>query len=181
MCAWIPRVCCNAVLHSSIVSRLFLLPLPRLTCLWAGCSWHVALLKDISVVTRSSVVVGCRRKWAIEGSGLGDHDPFSSCHLGPEVLWVSVGAHGSFVRFSQPSVQSPSWSWLPIVEAPDVLGTQPPRSDAVVILINCFNPEFKFRVSLLHRRDSTVSLNTKPLSDLTWFGCPLIDPSPRLS
>ena len=29
-----------------------------------------------------------------------------------------MGAHGWFVRFCQLSVQSPSWSWLPIVEAP---------------------------------------------------------------
>ena len=32
-----------------------------------------------------------------------------------------VGAHGWVVRFCQPSVQSPSWSWLPIVEAPGCL------------------------------------------------------------
>ena len=28
-------------------------------------------------------------------------------------LIEGVGAHGWFVRFCQPSVQSPSWSWLP--------------------------------------------------------------------
>ena len=33
-----------------------------------------------------------------------------------------VGAHGLVVRFCQPSVQSPSWSLLPIVEAPGCLG-----------------------------------------------------------
>ena len=33
-----------------------------------------------------------------------------------------VGAHGWVVRFCQPSVKSPSWSWLPIVEAPGCLG-----------------------------------------------------------
>ena len=33
-----------------------------------------------------------------------------------------VGAHGWVVRFVQPSVQSPSWSWLPIVVAPGFLG-----------------------------------------------------------
>ena len=111
---------CSAVLHSSIVSRLSL-PHPRLTCLWAGCGWHVAAVKAISVVTHSSLVVECRWKWAIERSGLGDHEPFSPCHLGSEVLRMSVGAHGWFVRFSRPSVQSPSWSWLPIVEAPGCL------------------------------------------------------------
>ena len=31
------RVFCSAVLHSSIVSRLFLLPHLGLSCLWAGC------------------------------------------------------------------------------------------------------------------------------------------------
>ena len=74
------------------------------------------------LLMRSSVVVGCRWKWAIEGSGLGHHEPFSPCHLGPEVLRMSVRAHGWFVRFSQPSVQSPSWNWLSIVEAPGCLG-----------------------------------------------------------
>ena len=49
-CTWIPRLCCSAVLHSSIVSRLFLLPHLRLTCLWAGCGWHVAVVKAVSVV-----------------------------------------------------------------------------------------------------------------------------------
>ena len=37
-------------------------------------------------------------------------------------LLVGVGAHGWVVRFCQPLVQSPSWSWLPIVEAPGCLG-----------------------------------------------------------
>ena len=37
-------------------------------------------------------------------------------------LLVGVGAHGWVVRFCQPSVQSPSWSWLPIVEAPGCPG-----------------------------------------------------------
>ena len=121
-CAWIPSFCCGAVLHSSIVSRLFLLPHPRLTCLWAGCGWHVAVVNAVSAVSRSSMIVGCRRKWAIEGSGLGHHEPFFPCHLGPEVLRMSVGAHGWFTRFFQPSVQSPSWSWLSILEVPGCLG-----------------------------------------------------------
>ena len=38
------------------------------------------------------------------------------------VFLMGVGAHGWVVRFCQPSVQSPSWSWLPIVEAPGCLG-----------------------------------------------------------
>ena len=33
-----------------------------------------------------------------------------------------MGAHGWVVRFGQPSVRSPSWSWLPIVVAPGCLG-----------------------------------------------------------
>ena len=36
-------------------------------------------------------------------------------------LIQGVGAHGWVVRFCQPSVQSPSWSWLPIVVAPGCL------------------------------------------------------------
>ena len=36
-------------------------------------------------------------------------------------LLVGVGAHGWVVRFCQPSAQSPSWRWLPIVEAPGCL------------------------------------------------------------
>ena len=68
------------------------------------------------------VVVGCRRKWAIRGSGSGGHEPFSPSHLGSEVLRLGVGAHGWVVRFGQPSVRSPSWSWLPIVVAPGCLG-----------------------------------------------------------
>ena len=35
-----------------------------------------------------------------------------------------VRAYGCVVRFCQPSVQSPSWSWLPIVEAPGCLRHQ---------------------------------------------------------
>ena len=49
-----------------------------------------------------------------------------ACHLG------DVGAHGWVVRFCQSSVQSPSWSWLLIVEAHDVSDTQPPLGDAAV-------------------------------------------------
>ena len=36
-------------------------------------------------------------------------------------LLVGMGAHGWVVRFCQPSMQSPSWSWLPIVKAPGCL------------------------------------------------------------
>ena len=36
-------------------------------------------------------------------------------------LTKGVGAHGWVVRFCQPSVRSPSWSWLPIVVAPGCL------------------------------------------------------------
>ena len=36
-------------------------------------------------------------------------------------LLGGVGAHGWVARFCQPSVQSLSWSWLPIVEAPGSL------------------------------------------------------------
>ena len=36
-----------------------------------------------------------------------------------------LGAHRWVVRFWQPPVQSPSWSWLPIGEARDVSRTQP--------------------------------------------------------
>ena len=74
------------------------------------------------MVPCSLVVVGCRRKWAIRGSGSGGHEPFSPSHLGSEVLRLGVGAHGWVVRFGQPSVRSPSWSWLPIVVAPGCLG-----------------------------------------------------------
>ena len=35
-------------------------------------------------------------------------------------LQGGMGAHGWFVRCFQPSVQSPSWSWLRIVEALNV-------------------------------------------------------------
>ena len=50
-----------------------------------------------------------------------------------------VGAHGWFVRFCQPSVRSPSWSWLPIVVAPRCLGhttsTESVSATKLVILI----------------------------------------------
>ena len=39
-------------------------------------------------------------------------------------LIKGVGAHGWVVRFCQPSVRSPSWSWLPRVVAPERLGHQ---------------------------------------------------------
>ena len=41
-------------------------------------------------------------------------------------LLRDVGAHGWVFRFCQPSVQFPSWSWLPIVEAPGCF--RPPNS-----------------------------------------------------
>ena len=41
-----------------------------------------------------------------------------------------MGAHGWVVGFCQPSVRSPSWSWLPIVEAPGCLG-HPTSTDSV--------------------------------------------------
>ena len=38
-------------------------------------------------------------------------------------LIQGVGAHGWLVRFCQPSVRSPSWNWMPIVQvAPGCLG-----------------------------------------------------------
>ena len=37
-------------------------------------------------------------------------------------LGRGAGAHGWVVGFCQPSVRSPSWSWLPIVVAPGCLG-----------------------------------------------------------
>ena len=36
-------------------------------------------------------------------------------------LLIGFGAHGWVAGFCQPSVQSPSWSWLAIVEAPGCL------------------------------------------------------------
>ena len=43
-----------------------------------------------------------------------------------------MGCIGWVVRFCQPSVQSPSWCWLPIVKAPEHLrGTQPPLSNVI--------------------------------------------------
>ena len=49
----------------------------------------------------------------------------------------SVGAHGWIVRFCQPLVQFPSWSWLPKgSKIQEVSGTQPPLSIAVNNKIN---------------------------------------------
>ena len=48
----------------------------------------------------------------VSGLWLRGHEPFSPSHLGSEVLRLGVGAHGWVVRFGQPSVRSPSWSWL---------------------------------------------------------------------
>ena len=45
--------------------------------------------------------------------------PTFICVMGA-CLQGGMGAHGWFVRFFQPSVQSPSWSWLRIVEALNV-------------------------------------------------------------
>ena len=41
-----------------------------------------------------------------------------------------MGPHGWVVRLCQPSVQSPSWSWLPVVVAPGCLG-HPTSIDSV--------------------------------------------------
>ena len=49
------------------------------------------------------------------GSNLGGHEPLLSKPR--RSFSLGVGAHSWFVRFCQPSVQSPSWSWLPIEEA----------------------------------------------------------------
>ena len=43
-----------------------------------------------------------------------------------------MGAHGWVPWICQPWERSPSRSWLPVVEAPDVSGTQPPLCEAVV-------------------------------------------------
>ena len=47
-------------------------------------------------------------------------------------LLGGLRSHGWVVRICQPSVQSPSWSWLPIVEAPRCVRHQNLLSDAVV-------------------------------------------------
>ena len=51
--------------------------------------------------------------------------------------YLGCGAHGWVVRFCQPSVQSPSWSWLPIVVAPGSLGH--PTSTVSVRATKLFN------------------------------------------
>ena len=51
-------------------------------------------------------------------------------------LIKGVGAHGWVVRFCQPSVRSPSWSWLPIVVAPGCLGH--PTSTVLVRVTKLF-------------------------------------------
>ena len=51
--------------------------------------------------------------------------------MGACLLW-GVGAHGWVVRFCQPTVPYPSWSWLLIVEAP---GCQ--HSDTFCHKFNC--------------------------------------------
>ena len=58
-------------------------------------------------------------------------------------LLVGVGAHGWVVRFCQPSMQSPSWSWLQIVEAPGCLRHSTcteRRSCLLQPRSTCFNP-----------------------------------------
>ena len=73
--------------------------------------------------------LGCRAYlwvWQEEGAFYGERAPFLV--LLPftlSVWWVPVfkggmGVHGWVVRCFQPSVQSPSWSWLQIVEALNV-------------------------------------------------------------
>ena len=54
-------------------------------------------------------------------------------------LIKGVGAHGWVVRFCQPSVQSPPWSWLPKMVAPGCLG-HPTSTDSVSAtkLFTCF-------------------------------------------
>ena len=81
---------------------------------------------------RITSALGCRAHllvWQEEGAFCAEH--LAVFHLPPPpnyfALFMSVtgtcllrdmGAHGCLVRFCQPSVQSPSWSWLSIVEAP---------------------------------------------------------------
>ena len=99
---------------------LFLLLHLRLICLWALCRWHIAVVWAVGHEQFCGhwvpSEVGDLGLW------LGGHEPFSPSHPGLEVLRLGMGAHGWVVRFCQPSVQSPSWSWLPIVEAPGCLG-----------------------------------------------------------
>ena len=54
-------------------------------------------------------------------------------------LIKGVGAHCWVVWFCQPSVRSPSWSWLPIVVAPACLGH--PTSTVSVRATKLFNVE----------------------------------------
>ena len=56
--------------------------------------------------------------------------PFAFCCVMGACLIKGVGAHGWVVRFWQPSVWFPSWSWLPIVVAPGCLG-HPTSTDSV--------------------------------------------------
>ena len=65
--------------------------------------------------------------------------PFPLCiSVTGACLIKGVGAHGWVVRFCQPSVRSPSWSWLPKI-APGCLG-HPTSTDSVSAtkLFTCF-------------------------------------------
>ena len=78
-----------------------------------GCSAYLSVWQEVGVlcVERSAVFVPSLLTLC-----------FPLCiSVTGACLLAGVGAHGWVVRFCQPLVQSPSWSWLPIVEAPGCL------------------------------------------------------------
>ena len=73
---------------------------------------------------------GCRQIWAFLFGALASQamSPLFSeqCLACSDILQLGLGAHGWVSRICQPWEQSPTRSWLPIVEAPGCLRHQPP-------------------------------------------------------
>ena len=79
-----------------------------------GCRAYLSLGREVGAL--------CVERLAVFVPSL-PHPLLSLCiSVTGACLIKGMGAHGWVVRFCQPSVQSPSWSWLPIVVAPGCLG-----------------------------------------------------------
>ena len=86
-----------------------------------GCSAYLSVWREVGAL--------CVERLAVFVPSLPPHPLLATVYQCDGCLFFffffllgGVGAHGWVVRFCQPSVQSPSWSRLPIVEAPGCLG-----------------------------------------------------------
>ena len=121
----------------------FLLLHLRHAGLWTVCGQHITVVQAVSMVLTSLMVVGCRRKWAIRGSGSGAMSPSFqaiSARRSSSWAWGLMAGLSGFASHQCGLHLGAGCQWW---QLQDVLGTQPPQSQlgrrSCLCLFPCIN------------------------------------------